>query len=392
MKPTPRQLLQLHVEDSEVSRERHATWLELFFDLVFVVAIAQLAHILHDHLDWGGIVSFAALFIPVWWLWIDFSYYADQFTVERGFYRLIMLGVMFGMIVLALTLPEALKDSGSAHFATVYAVLRLVIVGLYFQAWRLVPASRELTKRYTLSFAIALAFWIVSILVPAPIRFILWGLALLIEISNGPIKYATIRSVPKQVSHMDERFGLFVIIVLGEAIVAVASGVADLRWQMEEILTATAGFIAAVSLWWMYFERADDSVIYLALRGDRRALLRSYVYGYSHVFVFMGIVALGVGIQAAIEAAAAAQRLSVAGQFVLSGGASIFLLGLTAVQWAAPRSLPKRVMLMRVATAIICISLAVLGGFMTPLIMMGLLALFLVGLTWADGLRLKSTP
>jgi len=389
MKPTPQHLLRLYAEDGKEHQERHATWLELFFDLVFVVAIAQLAHLLHDHLDWGGIASFVVLFIPVWWLWIDFSYYADQFTVERGAYRLAMLGVMFGMIVLALTLPDALEETGSAQFAAVYAALRLVIVGLYVQAWRLVPQSRELTKRYTLSFAVALGFWILSIVVPPPVRFFLWAIALFIEISNGPITYATIRSVPRQVSHMDERFGLFVIIVLGEAIVAVASGVADLQWQWQEVVTATAGFIAAVSLWWMYFERADDSVIDSALRGDRRDLLRSYVYGYSHVFVFMGIVAVGVGIQAAIEAAAAAAELPLAARVVLAGGASLFLLGLMAVQWATPRSLPRRAMLMRGATAIICATLAAFGGFLAPLAIMGLLAVILVGLARADGLPLE---
>ena len=389
MKPTPRQLLQLYVGESETNRDRHATWLELFFDLVFVVAIAELAHLLHDHLDWGGIANFAVLFIPIWWLWIDFSYYADQFNVEQGFYRIIMLSIMFGMIVLALTLPEALQDRGSALFASVYTALRLVIVALYFQAWRLVPQSRELTKRYTLSFSVALVLWLVSIALPSPIRFILWGVALLIEITTGPITYATIRSVPRQVSHMDERFGLFVIIVLGEAIIAVASGVADLQWQRQEILTAIAGFIAAVSLWWMYFERADDSVIYSALRGDRRALMRSYVYGYSHVLVFMGIVAMGVGIQAAIEAAAAATSLSLATRVVLSGGASLFLLGLTLVQWAAPRSLPDRVIVMRGITAIVCAALAGFGNFLTPFFMTGLLALILVGLARVDGLRLE---
>ncbi|MEM1280946.1 MAG: low temperature requirement protein A, partial [Cyanobacteria bacterium P01_H01_bin.152] len=91
--------LRLYVgEGSDPSR--HATWLELFFDLVFVLAIAQLSHLLHSDPSWVGIVGFAALFVPVWWLWIDFSYYADQFDVDRGPYRLVMLGIMFGLVVL----------------------------------------------------------------------------------------------------------------------------------------------------------------------------------------------------------------------------------------------------------------------------------------------------
>jgi low temperature requirement protein LtrA len=378
-----KQSLRLHTGDrdspeGELQTSRHATWLELFFDLVFVVAIAQLAHFLHDHLDWTGIASFAILFIPVWWLWIDFSYYADQFDVERGFYRLIILGIMFGMIVLGLTIPGALL-SGSAQFASVYAALRFAIVGLYFQAWRLVPEARELTMRYTLSFAIALVLWIVSIALPPPIQFMLWGVALLIEISNGPITYATIRSVPTQVSHMDERFGLFMIIVLGEAIVSVASGVSGIKWQWQETLTAISGFVVATSLWWLYFECAEDSVINQALRSNRkRTLLRSFVYGYSHVFVFAGIVASGVGIQTAIEGADA-RELPIEVRTVLCGGLSLYLLGLSAVQWAAPRSLPHQILSGRMLATLACLVFIKLGSFLAPVALLGFLVFILIG-------------
>ncbi|MCU0541023.1 MAG: low temperature requirement protein A [Oscillatoriaceae cyanobacterium Prado104] len=381
--------LQLYVAENEANSERHATWLELFFDLVFVVAISQLAHTLHHHLDWAGIGSFAVLFVPVWWLWIDFSYYADQFDVEWGIYRLIMLGVMFGTIVLAQTIPEALHD-GSASFAAAYTALRSIIVGLYFQAWRLVPQSRELTKRYTISFTISLVLWVASIVLPPPIRFILWGVALFIEISNGPITYATIRSVPVQVSHMDERFGLFVIIVLGEAIISVSSGVSDIKWQLQETLTAASGFITAVSLWWLYFECADSSVINQALQSQqRRALLRSYVYGYSHVLVFAGIVAAGVGIQSAIEAADTAQ-LKLAARTVLCGGISLYLVGLSVVQWAAPRPIPNRIFGRRMLGAIGCFVLVLLGGFLAPVALMGLLAVILIGLVWLESIESKN--
>jgi low temperature requirement protein LtrA len=377
MSRSQRSPLRLYVGESE-SGERHATWLELFFDLVFVVAIAQLAHFLHDELTWAGIGGFVALFIPVWWQWIDFSYYADQFDVERSSYRLTILGVMFGMIVLAMTVPDALHG-GSVAFATTYAALRLVIIVLYIQAWRLVPPSRELTARYTISFCIAFVVWLISIFVPEPVRFVLWGIALLIEIGNGPITYVTIRSVPAQVSHMDERFGLFVIIVLGEAIVAVATGVAGTQWQWRATLTGLGGFIIAVNLWRMYFECADSSVINWALRGNKQALLRSFVYGYSHFFVFAGIVATGVGIQSAIEATVKGS-LTVEARAVLCGGLAVFLLGLSAVQWAAPRSLPGQIIGVRVLAAVGCAVLVWLGSFLTPPVLVGVLVAILVGL------------
>lgn len=378
--------LRLYVGESD-SSERHATWLELFFDLVFVVAIAELAHFLHEELTWAGIGGFAALFVPVWWLWIDFSYYADQFDVERGNYRLTMLGVMFGMIVLAMTVPDALHG-GSAAFATIYAALRLVIIVLYIQAWRLVPPSRELTARYTISFSIAFVLWLISIFLPEPARFVLWGIALFIEISNGPITYVTIRSVPAQVSHMDERFGLFVIIVLGEAIVAVATGVADTQWQWRATLTGLGGFIIAVNLWRMYFECADSSVINSALRGNKRALLRSYVYGYSHFFVFAGIVAAGVGIQSAIEATVEGS-LTIEARAVLCGGLAVFLLGLSAVQWAAPYSLPGQIIGVRLLAALGCAVLVWLGTFLTPPVLIGVLVAILVGLATFEFSRLE---
>ncbi|MEO1445884.1 MAG: low temperature requirement protein A [Cyanobacteria bacterium J06635_11] len=377
--PEPISKLKLYAGGREGS-PRHATWLELFFDLVFVLSMAELAHLLHAHPDWDGLISFAALFIPVWWLWIDFSYYADQFDVDRGLYRLAFFGVMFGVVVMSLTISEALSG-GSANFATAYAALRLVIIVLYMQAWRFVPAARELTARYITSFSIAFFFWLFSIAALPPLRFVLWAIALLIEISNGPITHLTIRFVPQQESHMDERFGLFVIIVLGEAIIAVVSGVADTAWEWQSVLTASGGFAIAISLWWMYFERSDETVINQALRGGKKALFYSYIYGYSHVLTFMGIVATGVGIQFAIEATAG-EAFTFPMQVALCGGVTVFLVGTTLLQWASPRSLPNRVVLMR--SLLILFSLC-LTPFSAPLITVGLLGVSLIGINKFDG-------
>ncbi|MDB9525141.1 low temperature requirement protein A [Oscillatoria sp. CS-180] len=373
------------VADREQSR--HATWLELFFDLVFVFAIAELAHLLHGDLNGWIIASFTGLFIPVWWLWIDFSYYADQFDVERGPYRLVMLGVMLGLVVMALTIADVLHGR-SEQFAIIYSTLRLVIICLYAQAWRSVPESRELTARYTISFSVAFLLWVLSIATPEPIRFWLWAIALAIEISNGPITYATIRPVPAQNSHMDERFGLFVIIVLGEAIVSVATGVAQTDWQWQTILAGVSGFLMAVSLWWMYFERADETTINQALRGGKLALFRSYVYGYSHVLTFMGIVATGVGVQFAIEATSDHNTFAAEQRTVLCGGIALFLAGTTILQWASPNSLPQRAIAMR--SLLVLLTLGCLFLALPPLVIVPLLTLALIAINIFDGVPLKA--
>lgn len=378
-KGASRSLLRLYAS-SQGDEPRHATWLELFFDLVFVLSMAELAHLLHAHPDWKGLVSFVALFIPVWWLWIDFSYYADQFDVDRGIYRLAYFGVMFGIVITALTIPNALSD-GSINFAAAYAALRLIIIVLYMQAWRHVPVSRDITARYIASFSVAFFLWLASMVIPPPVRFGVWAIALLIEISNGPITHLTVRSIPQQDSHMDERFGLFIIIVLGEALIAVASGVSDTNWGVPSVLSAVGGFAIALSLWWMYFERADETVIDRALHGSKTTMLRAYIYGYSHVLAFMGIVATGVGVQFAIEATAG-EAFTLPMHVALCGGVAIFLTGVTTLQWASPSSLPKRVIVMRSLLTLFTLCLIPLTA---PLATTLLLAGLLVAINKFDG-------
>lgn len=362
---------------SESSGERHVTWLELFFDLVFVVAVAELAHLLYDDMTLTGILTFTALFVPVWWQWIDFSYYADQFDTDGPLTQMLTLLVMFGIIVLALTIHDV-THGGALAFAGAYIALRMIIIGLYLWAWRTVPESRELAGRYSLSFVIALVVWCISLFVPEPLRFVLWGLALLIEIGNGPLTYATIKQVPTQISHMDERFGLFVILVLGEAVIAVATGVADTEWRWPATLAAVGGFVIASSLWWLYFARADNSAINQALRSNRRGLLRSFLYGYSHFFVFAGITATGVGIQKAIQTAP--EALSLVEHAVLSGGVAACLLGISLVQWSAPQSLAQPIFSARLLGALICGVLVLAGGDLAITTLVALVVLVLLSL------------
>ncbi|MGB7085690.1 MAG: low temperature requirement protein A [Phormidesmis sp.] len=207
--------------------------------------------------------------------------------------------------------------------------------------------------------------------------------ALLIEIANGPVTYLTVRNVPTQNSHMDERFGLFMIIALGEAVVAVAAGVAETPWGWQSVLTGIGGFLIAVSLWWMYFERANESTINQALRGGRAALLRSFFYGYSHVLAFMGIAATSVGIQIAIEATAD-HVFTAEAQTILCGGIAIFLIGVTTLQWASPQSLPQRTIAIRLSLALCLLCFIFLGTRLPAVAVVLTLGAVLISLNWID--------
>lgn len=375
-------------EIAEAGPERHASWLELFFDLVFVVSVAAVARILHDDLSPRGLLIFALLFVPVWWQWIDFSYFLDQFALEALIDRLLLFAVMFAVIALAIAEPGAAQGR-STPFVLAILALRALMIWYYWRAWRSVPESRELTGRYLLSFAVAFVVWAVSLAVPAPARYVLWGIAQTIEIANGPITYVTIRTVPRQVSHMDERFGLFVIIVLGEAVLQVAAGIAGVQWQWRGAMVGVAAFVIAGSAWWLYFQRADTSVIHRALRSDRHGLIWSYIYGYSHFFVFAGIAAAAVGAEIAIMAAPG-RDLAGGAALALGAGLVAFLLGATALQWATPASLPGAVLALRLAGAV-AVGLIALGAVrIEPAVSLPAAALVLVLLAVADARWLKA--
>jgi low temperature requirement protein LtrA len=361
--------------------ERHATWLELFFDLVFVFAVAELGHYLHGHLTLAGLAGFALLFLPVWRVWMAFSYHTDLFGADDPGDRVAAVATMFGVVVLGLTVYGALDDGGggSVAFAAAYSALRLLLVGMYARTWRRARDARGFAARYAAAFSIVAALWAVSIFVPEPWRFVLWGAAILTDLATGPIVYLTSASRPTQISHMSERFGLFVIIVLGESIIAVGTGVADTDWRWQGVIAAVAGFFGAVCIWWLYFDKTDESVINRAVRSDRGGILRSFVYGYAHYLVYAGITAASVGVLASIEAADSG-ALALGGRLALCGGIATFLLGAIASHHASPASLHEDLLWGRALCAALLVALGLGGGPLPPAALAVLTTLLLAGL------------
>ncbi|MGH9211995.1 MAG: low temperature requirement protein A [Acidimicrobiales bacterium] len=289
------------VHDWEESR--HATWLELFYDLVFVVAVARLALLLHDDHDLGGLLTFFALFVPIWWAWISFSYFADLFDEDRPLDRIAQLAAMLGAAVVAVALSSGVSDDSTVVAAAFAAMFTLLAV-LYAHAGRTEPAARELIRWYVAGSTAGASLWAASIVTPTPARYWLWGLAVVVNaMLSGPVAYARTTAPPQQVSHMPERFGLFALVVLGESVLAVVNGIDAATWGMASVVTAVAGFVIAASIWWVYFGAFDEHAIDRALASGRYAQVRSFLYGYGHLAVYAAIAATGVGVELAIEEA-----------------------------------------------------------------------------------------
>lgn len=371
------------IHNTEPEPERHATWLELFFDLVFVVAVAELVHLLEENPSLGGVFEFALLFVPVWWIWITYSYYGDLFDDGDVLYPLASLAAMFGVVVWSTTFHDAFHG-GSAAFAVGYLALRGLNAAQYAFVGRVVPGARTLARRIALGYLVGLTFWIVSFLVPEPTRYVLWAIGITIEVFSTPAIYMTYdaESLPRQESHMDERFGLFTIIVLGETVVAVADSAADIALGLATGFAAICGFVGAVCLWWLYFGYTDMGNVNRLIRSDarRRATLRWTLYGYGHLFVFASIAAGGVGISLIIEAAAAGTSLT-ANERLLAGGATCaYLLAVALVHRASPLVIPSRVLAARLLTAGMVVIIVLAGGALGATAIGGALAVVLTSL------------
>jgi low temperature requirement protein LtrA len=299
---------------------RHASWLELFFDLVFVVAVTQLSHqLVVDH-STAGFLRFAGLFVPVFVAWQGFSFYADRFDTDDLAFRAAFFSAMLAVAAMAVLIDDVARGVHSAGFAVAYFTLRSLMLALYWRAWRAVPEARPLIRLYGSGYSIGAAIWLASLAVDPPLRYVVWGIAQALELSLPPLTTRIQRRVRTSGSHVPERWALFTLIVIGESVVAVALETADANWRVDSVAAAVLGFAVVVGVWWLYFDRQADVV----LRGSTMSVV---VYSYAHLPLLMGLAAMSAGVRMLIERAGQA-HLGASASVALLGGAALYLLSL----------------------------------------------------------------
>ena len=354
---------------------RHSTWLELFFDLVFVVVVAQLGRELGNDVTAGGFFRFLAFFVPVWWAWMGFTFYANRFDTDDLPYRLLIFVAMLGVAALATTLPAAFAGA-SRGFVLSYVFVRIVLLALYARAIRHLEEGRAIAVFYFGAFSAAVVFWLVSLLFPAPERYWVWAFALAIEIAAPIVGWRLIPSGPVDPRHAPERLGLLTIIVLGESVFAVVLGVNDVRWSAGAILAALGGFLCAAAFWWIYFEFVNPEYAFATLR-RRGRILRGLVFVYSNYPVIAGLAALGIGAKLAILAAGGESAYDDSG-WVVCAGLALSMAGLAAVELVTPPYWLALDFWMRVATAVVALVLIPFASSLSPLVIVWILAVALV--------------
>jgi low temperature requirement protein LtrA len=348
--------------------QRHATWFELYFDLVFVAAVGQLGAALARHPSGPVFARFAGLFVVVVWAWVLYTLYANRFDSDDLIYRLAKSGGMLAIAAVAVNLRRVMDGhGGTVGFAAGYVALRAFLIALYVRAWRHDHAQgRKLSQIYIIGYSSTTALWLGSVFVPSPLRYVLWSLAMLIDLVVPTRAWAALKGAAIVVSHLTERFGIFFIIVLGESVVAAVAGVAGLEFTVQSWIVATTCFVIALSLWWIYFDLADTSVVGRGVVG--------LIFVYGHFPLLAGVAAFGEGTRLTITEAAQ-PALGAGTRWALAGGVGAFALSLAVLHIGAEwTSLRDRTFLGRLCLTTFALALAAAGNGIAPPAFVALIA------------------
>ena len=280
--------------------ERAATPLELFFDLCFVVAVAQASSRLHHAVADGGagsaVVSYVLVFFAIWWAWMNFTWFSSAYDNDDVPYRLLTFVQIVGVLILAAGVPRAFDDRDFDVVFAGYLVMRVGLVSLWLRAAHHNLEHRRTALRYATGISLCTVLWLLILLIGWPVWAFLLGAAAELSVPM----YA---ERPSQTSwhphHNAERYGLFTLIVLGESVlaatVAFQHAIDERHTNVTLYLTAAAGLVTVFAMWWLYFAKPAQWFL--------TSLRVAFVWGYGHYLVFASAAAVGAGIAVNVDRA-----------------------------------------------------------------------------------------
>lgn len=310
-------------------KDRRVSFLELFYDLVYVVLISQISHTLSENISLAGIGSYIFLFVLVCSAWINGTWYYDLHGRNDLRTRVFTFLQMFTVVFMSVFVHNAIGE-GSFGFALSYSAFMLILTYMWWRTGVYDPNHRPISHPYSLIFLISATLFIISVFVRTPWRFYIWGFTLLITVLNPLITLVLVKNNPKAQAELlltysfspalVERFGLFTIIVLGEVIVSVVVGVVGLHYiNLSVSLTVTLGMLIAIEIWWIYFDFISH---HLPITNQRTR----FGWLYLQPTMTMGISATGAGILNAIVHSG--DSLSFAVRWLLVGSIAVALISI----------------------------------------------------------------
>ena len=281
----------------------HATvdFVELFFDLVYVLAVTQLSHFLLAHLGWTGAVQTALLFLAVWWAWTFTTWATNWLDPGRVPVRLMVFAIMLASLVMSASIPEAFGAHGLS-FALAYVAIqagRSLFVS--WVMWTARPILGRNLLRVSIWFIASAPLWIAGGLSDPESRLWLWSAALAVEYAGPMVQFAVpglglSRTVDYAVSgaHMAERCALFIIVALGEGILVTGATFSELEWTGPTVAAALVAFLGSAALWWIYFDVGMRRGAQRIESEEDSGRIARDAYTYSHLPIIAGIIVIAV--------------------------------------------------------------------------------------------------
>ena len=346
------------------------TPLELFFDLVFVLAITQCTALMSHHPTWSGLAQGLLVLGVLWWSWVGYAWLTSVVDPEEGAVRFAIFAAMAGFLIAAIAVPDAFGDLG-LEFALAYGAVRYAQVALLLVAGRDDPGLHHSSSGLAVSTTIGVGLLIGASFLDGLAQGGLWFLALALDMA-GPmfIDSSGWRLVP---GHFAERHGLIIIIALGESIVAIGVGAhAHLTWGIAA--AATLGIALSAALWWMYFDvvaLVSRRRLINAEEGRIRNELARDSYSYLHFPIIAGIVLVALGLKTTIGHVD--DSLETVPAFALIGGVSVYLFGLAAFRYRHVHTVNRQ----RLGTAILLFALLPAATHMPALVTLAVVTIVL---------------
>ncbi len=340
------------------------TPLELFFDLVFVLAITQCTALMAHHPTWSGLAQGLLVLGMLWWAWTGYAWLTSVVDPEEGAVRLVIFGAMAALLLVSLCVPEAFGDLGLA-FALIFGVVRTAHIALFMLASPDDDGLRHSVLGLAVSTLIAVALLALASAFDGLAQGALWALALFLDM-GGPYFFGS-EGWKLMPGHFAERHGLIVIIALGESIVAIGVGAAH-ELSLGIGTAAVLGVALTAAMWWVYFDVVaivSGRRLAEAETGRAQNELARDSYSYLHLVMVAGIVLTALGLKTTIGHFD--DHLHAVPAFALLGGVAIYLLGLVAFRYRHVHTINRR----KLALAIVLLILVPVATEVPALVALG---------------------
>ncbi len=351
--------------------DQNVTFVELFFDLVFVFSVTQVVSFFHHGFDWIAVGQAVLVFWLVWWAWAQLTWALNAADTTH---HLVGLGVLVATAVaffMTIALPEAFHDR-SLWFAISYVLVR--VIGLTVYAWAASedPVQRAAVRTFTMVSVGGLIAVLVGGFIGGTTQYWLWGFAIVLDVIAAAVG-GQLEGWNLHADHFGERYGLFVIIALGETLIVAAGGVSDALWTNDLLAVAVLAVATTCGLWWSYFSRAKP-VLDQALEsrhGAEQTKMARDVFSLIHFPMICGVIAYAVSIEEAV--AHPDEPLSLVGRGALAVGLALFVGGMALATWRAIRRLLLPRVILTAVTALTVVAVTGVPALFT-------LAIALVGI------------